>query len=378
MVRLHLPISLSILVGLVGGCRARPAEDPHEGVDDTADDSGVQGDTGDTGDTGGTGPPRLDRALLAPPDGWYAASYHTVEPGRGLAWERDMAFRIENFTVPQVYVRPDGILVMLATSMTTPEAGRWYLTSPDGLEWTPASESLLDDSDFPVNCGNRLEDGFLLPTSDHGFRLVLEGTLLDEKSDRTIWRRWCQATSPDAIGFTPIGDYFYEGSPNDAHVPSVPSPFLLADGSALVYYVGDLYNDASRQGNGIRIARVPDGGDHAEPWASANVLPAGHVDPMPVYLEGGGLRLYHTMSSQTPEVGPGPGVAESGDASTFTPPVRLLEGEGNCNDPKGGECLLDPVYLRLPDGTMLLYFTWLRSDAEGRTSFGIGRAFATD
>jgi len=332
----------------------------------------------DTRDTGPGSLPTVDRALLAPPEGWYAASYHTVEPGRGLTWERDTSFQIRNFTVPSIFVRPDGTFVMLATSMLAPARGRWYLTSPDGLRWTPADGPIFAPDDFPLDCGNRLEDGFLLPTRDDGYRLVLEASLLDEVTDQTKWRRWCQATSADAVGFEPLGTYLYEGSPNDGGLAAVPSPIPLNDWSTLVYYVGDLYSAASAEGDGIRIARVADGADHAEPWARTNVLAQHLVDPMPVYLEGGGVRLYMTMSSHEPGIGASPGYAETDDGTTFTEPVRFLATDGPCADGVSGECLLDPVYLRLPDGRMVLYFTRLVSEPGELTTPTIGRAFATD
>jgi hypothetical protein len=44
----------------------------------------------------------------------------------------------------------------------------------------------------------------------------------------------------------------------------------------------------------------------------------------------------------------------------------------------GGECLLDPAFLRLPDDRLVLYFTRLQSVERGGFTARIERAFATD
>ena len=88
------------------------------------------------------------------------------------------------------------------------------------------------------------------------------------------------------------------------------------------------------------------------------------------------MRLYHTAHA-TGE-GPGPGYADTVDGVNFTPATQLIFPVGACLTVEGGECLLDPAYLRLDDGTMLLYFTWLDLDQAGSGALGIGRAIATD
>jgi len=325
----------------------------------------------------------LDPDLLVPPDDFWQARHFTVEPERGLEWQRDAEFRLDMFTVPHIFVAGDGSFVMLATKMDDPE-GRWYLTSTDGLEWTAAEAPIFLPTDFPQDCGNRLEDGTLVVDSDGSYRLLLEGTELDEDTDRTSWRAWCQATSADGLSYQVAEGYFYEGSDNDGGLPSVPSSLHLSDWSALIYYMGDIYSEVGGlAGNGIRVARRWADDDFASPWITSNILPSNQLDPMPVYLEGGGVRLYHTSTLQPPDqpeahLGPAPGYTDSADAANFDPPQRIIGGSGNCLDPSGGECLLDPAFLRLDDGTLVLYFTWLDGVGSGDWSLGIGRAFATD
>ncbi len=346
-------------------------------------------DSGDTGDPW-PGLEDLGPEQLQPPDGLWQARHFIVPQGRGLVWERDEDFFIDNMTVPHIVVRGDGSFMMMATNMADPR-GRWSLDSEDGVEWTPADQALFLSEDFPQDCGNRIEDGTVIYARDGSYRLLLEATQLDEEIGRTDWRAWCQASSSDGMSFEPLAGYFYEGSDQDDMLPSVPTPLHLQNWSALIYYMGDIYSEHGgyENGNGIRIAQMAADDDHAEPWITKNVMPAGQMDPMPAYLEGGGMRLYHTSTlpidgDDSPNPGPGPGYAETSDGQTFTPAERLLDVEGNCFDRQGGECLLDPFFLHLDDGTLLLYYTYLLVD-EGSggqptemLKIGIGRARALD
>ncbi len=340
----------------------------------------------DTGD-GWPGLEDLGPEQLTPPISLDKARFLTVPTDRGLVWERDEDFLLDNFTVPHVVIRDDGTFMMMATNMEDPE-GRWSLDSDDALSWTAAEQALFLPDEFPQDCGNRIEDGTVLYLEDGGYRLLLEGTELDEDTDLTDWRVWCQARSDDGHSWEATEGIFYAGGPADGDLPSVPTPFTLSNWDALIYYMGDLYGEVGGfgDGNGMRIASVDAGADHAEPWIEENILPEGQVDPMPVYLEGGGLRLYHT--STVPygggggRAGPGPGLTETSDGQTFGEVTRLIDTDGHCFEPTGGECILDPFFLHLDDGTMVLYYTYLNVDNSGEfpdwLSVGIGRAFAVD
>lgn len=346
-------------------------------------------DSADTGDPW-PGLDALGPAQLQPPDGLWQARHFTVPAQRGLVWERDEDFFIDDMTVPHIVVRGDGSFLMLATNMADPH-GRWSLDSDDGLTWTASERALFLPGDFPQDCGNRIEDGTVIYAQDGSYRLLLEATQLDKETGWTDWRAWCQASSTDGLSFEPAEGYFFEGSDQDDGLISVPTPLHLRNWDALIYYMGDIYSELGgyEHGNGIRIAHAQAGADQAEPWITDNVLPAGQMDPMPVYLEGGGMRLYHTSTEpfegdDSTFPGPGPGFAESGDGQTFDPALRLLEVEGNCFEQAGGECLLDPFFLRLDDGTLLLYYTYLLVEQPGgdqppqTVKLGIGRARALD
>ena len=146
-----------------------------------------------------------------------------------------------------------------------------------------------------------------------------------------------------------------------------PSALPLADGSHVVYYVGDLYG-----WGGIRALRLSADGQAVSAQIEGALLSADHVDPDPVYLQGGGLRLYLTYG-----LSGGAGYADTQDLSSFGEPAQLIANTSDCAYP-GGLCLLDPAFLRLPDGELALYFTEVVQGEEGKQSFSIKRAFATD
>ncbi len=304
---------------------------------------------------------------LSPPSWLWQAEAFTVEPERGLQWELDQEFSIQDHSVPNIYLRGDGSYVMMATRMDQAEV-RWSFSGPDGLSWTAAAQALISPDDFGTDCGNRFEDGNVLYLQDGSYLLLVEGSQYDDdESARPKWRRWCLASSPDGAQFQPLDLVLFEGGEGDAEQISVPSALPLADDSHVVYYVGDLYG-----WGGIRALRLPADGRTVSARIDGALLSAAHVDPELVYLQGGGFRLYLTYGLTG-----GAGYADTWDLTSFGEPVQLVANASDCAFP-GGLCLLDPAFLRLPDGELALYYTEVAQAEDGQQSFSIKRAFATD
>ena len=265
-----------------------------------------------------------------------------------------------------------------------PASGRWrtQLTPSDGVADPHGLLSALLASVRAA--GGRVRCGVSARLGDEGELWLRDGDgerLVRCEAVMAAPGAWARELLP--LPAQPLRRHLFV-SEDDGGLPSVPSSLHLSDWSALIYYMGDIYSEVGGlAGNGIRVARRWADDDFASPWITSNILPSNQLDPMPVYLEGGGVRLYHTSTLQPPDqpeahLGPAPGYTDSADAANFDPPQRIIGGSGNCLDPSGGECLLDPAFLRLDDGTLVLYFTWLDGVGSGDWSLGIGRAFATD
>ena len=310
---------------------------------------------------------------LAPPEWFDYARYYTVPPDRGLVWERDPDFVLEGFSVPAIVVEPDGSYTLLATNMFDP-VGRWRLTSPDAENWTADDEALLTGEDFSVDCGNRLPDAAILYRPD-SYHIVMEGAQL-ENTGITSWRGFCHASSPvtTPLNYTTLPDYFLEmpEDENGEHQPSVPTFLPTYDDDALLYFVDAV--DSPEYHGGIRLAHVTTASMSVEVLVTDNLLDDADVDPDPIYLEGGGIRLYHTHG-----IGGGPGYTDTFDGTTMGEDTELIVPNGSCNEStEGGECILDPYFLHLPDDRLVMYFTVAKIDDRGDIVPQIQRAWAQD
>jgi hypothetical protein len=143
----------------------------------------------------------------------------------------------------------------------------------------------------------------------------------------------------------------------------------------LLYYVAAW--DAP-DGNAIR-AGISYDGETFQPLSGGNVFLQHRVDPDVVRVDGGpGLRMYHTIWREGH-----PGWAEGSDPLTFEDMGALPNLQDNSyhpgQDPEPGDlALFDPSYLRLPDGTMVMYLGAWYTGHDGWTLSYVWRAVAMD
>lgn len=335
-----------------------PGDSAHTG------ETGHSGETGDTGDTGDSSDTGLPEGGLAPPD-WLAeeAAHFTVGRDEGWEWERDEDWQIEDAAVPQVFVAPDGRYGMFLTNMdgSNDTAGRTVYWSEDGLDWAPGGVFLWP-SDLGNECGTRLEDATLWHAEPSRWVLVVEGVFQDGEATGGEPRIFCALESRDGEAWSRVDEPTFRGETTEDRV-SVPMILAREEGARL-WYNGDLLGRAA--GPGIRVADI-DGVDHTVTVLSAGpMLDEMQVDPAPVYRAGGGVRLYHTWFADD-EITSGIGAVEL-DPEGLAPAGEdrlLVPSRGsNCGKEREGECLMDPTFLALPDGTLLLYFTALETEGE--------------
>jgi len=154
--------------------------------------------------------------------------------------------------------------------------------------------------------------------------------------------------STDGLAWTKEGGIRYQPGTLDDSISSVASLAQVKDSVWRMYYVGDFYRT-----NGARTAISNDWGWTWKTESNGNILRRGDVDPQPVYLTDGGIRLYHRTGFNTP------GSAKSGVAytdskdglhfDTLTTKLIIADTVGD------GMMKLDPSVIRFGDGTVLCY-----------------------
>jgi hypothetical protein len=367
--------------------------------EDTAVDSPPEGDTDTDADSDTDADADTDTdtdtdvyhypELMTPADWAWQMDYFTVPADRGLIWELDEDFFLPNVAVPEPFVMPNGNYGMLVTQMGAPQhqmpRGLWV--SNDGHDWAQFGIFGHPDEFTEVYCGNRLNDAAVWVQYEDSYRVIYEGMYdvgLDHgphTADPDPFYFLCHGTTSDFETMTPADDYLWEGSFVGEEM-SVPAVLSASDGSGVLFYNGDMSAETP-EGPGIRAVAVEQDTLLVTQLAADPILPRPFVDPTPIFVEGGGIRVYHTIfTEEDPDYQAGIGLVHLDDSfQTTDDPVQALISDGDCEleEASFGECLMDPAYLRLPDGTMMLFMTALYiPDDHGMPVIGIKRAIAVD
>ena len=304
----------------------------------------------------------------------------SVEPERGLSWEVDDSFLLNGHTVPTILVLHGGGYRMFTSS---PQRGTISIHgSDDGIEWSELPLRLTA-AELPELCGEvlldvsvrYLDDGHYLLQAETWSRpegvMNIGHAVIEDASQSENPVTICGWRSIDGDNWAPVMSKLFE--PDDSSWPSGFEVLGVGADSAL-YYV-DTYPDL----DAIRLA-VVSGDSVGEAGSRRTLLERSHVDPDPVSIVGGGVRLYHTHTALTGELG----FADSDDGVNFGVDSGLIGLSGQtCYTPPErpspeDQCMFDPFYLRLPNGQMTLYFGLFQTLADGRERKGVGRAFAVD
>ena len=303
---------------------------------------------------------------------------------RGHSWQEDPSFFLEGHTVPSFVHLRDGSHLMLST----PQKRRGTLSihhSTDGRTWQ--ARGMLPTHLLGPECGRMFLDAAAQPLPDGRIRLLVEGWSTEHglahpaasgppKPGDDPGTRLCALLTEDGHSWQA------EGSgpllPTDGSTwPSVPSVFTDPQSGAPTLFFADTYPGR----DAVRRAQSPDG-THFAPDSAPRVLPERHVDPEPIAVQGTTrLRLYHTFDALSGELG----IAESDDGGQSFHGVARLDGLSGqtCHTPPEQPsppdlCFLDPAFIALPDGTLMLYYSRFQTTAGGQEVIGIGRAVATD
>lgn len=297
-----------------------------------------------------------------------------IKTVNGLVWARDEGFLLSGHTVPTVLAVREGFLMFTSA----PQRGQIALhRSQDGVSWTPGGS--LDLGGLPAECGRTALD-VSVQRIESGYRVIVETWLrpsgLMDPSGRAAPQEesptvLCALESTDAERWVPVEDPL--GWPGLSK--SWPSGLeFVGEASPDVFYFVDTFPDL----DGIRRGQLENGVLTAL-GKRATLLPEAHVDPMPVALAEGGVRLYHSRSLEGILA-----VADSKDGQNFgeSRPLKGLSGQV-CHAPPErpsppDTCFLDPSLVQAVDGRLVMYFSVFESLPGGVERRGIGRAFAVD
>jgi hypothetical protein len=321
---------------------------------------------GGCGSTGSEGAAEL--GAFSPENSWEQGL--SVSASKGLVWQRDSGFLIAGHTVPTLLILDNGYRMF----SSAPQRGQIATHfSTDGVQWEPGPN--LELGAQSEACPGMALDLSVLRVSG-GYQLIVETWangrgLMDPTGlaapQRESPTRFCTWTSTDGDLWVPGGPLRWKDA--EATWPSGLEGFQ-SEGVNALYYV-----DTHPELDGIRRAQLQ--GDAVLAGARKTVLPEAHVDPNPVHLLEGGVRLYHTQV-----LAGALAYADSKDGLVFGNSVALkgLSGQLCYTPPERPSapdaCFLDPFFIRLPDNRQLLYFSLFETLPGGVERRGIARAWS--
>jgi hypothetical protein len=255
--------------------------------------------------------------------------YFTLKPEEGKSFRLDSAAIIPRASVPGINIANDGRVIL---GYAGGPGGRGQATTTNnGRTFTPLANFVRAQAG----------DGAFIYLPDGRTRYVAEEPLRTSTPQRHK-SRLVSWISHDGINWSREPGVRYQPGAEDDSIASVPAALQVADSAWRVYYVGDWYRT-----NGTRTASSTDWGWTWQPEAKKNILRNHDVDPHPVYLTNGQIRIYHRHMTA-----PGGIAFTDGDGLRFdTTQTQLVLADGA----KGLGLLLDPAVIKFPDGEVACY-----------------------
>lgn len=261
--------------------------------------------------------------------------YFTLALDEGKEWIVDSTAIIPNAGVPGLNITNDNRVIL---GWGGAPGGRGAGTTNDfGKTFTP-----LTGIQKPMQI-----DGGFVYMNDGRTRFVTEepapnNTPQKHRSRIVSW------ISSDGLNWTKESGIRYQPGSEDDSISSVTSVIQVNDTTWRMYYVGDFYRT-----NGARTAISTDEGWKWRRESNGNILRRGDVDPNPVYLSDGSIRLFHRNGFNSP--GPtrsGVAYTDSRDGLTFdTLTTRMIVADSAV----GGMLKLDPTVIKYPNGDIACY-----------------------
>ncbi|HEX9934996.1 MAG TPA: hypothetical protein VGB38_07340, partial [bacterium] len=257
--------------------------------------------------------------------------YFTLAPEEGTAFTVMTTPVVPQASVPALNATNAGKLVLTASGIQGLQA---YEVSNDGKNYTP------------LTIQNRGADGTFIYLSDGRTRCIAPEPSPNDTQQKHRNRIVSWISSDGTSWIKETGIRFQPGVEDDS-IAGVPSVIQVKDSLWRMYYVGDFYKT-----NGIRTAFSSDWGWTWQLESKTNILKKGDVDPHPVYLTDGRIRLYMRTGYYAPNAQSGIGYCESADGLHFdTTETRIVVTDDQV--PSMLKC--DPAVVKLPNGTVACY-----------------------
>ncbi len=255
-------------------------------------------------------------------------SFFTLKPEEGRVFTLESTAIIPAASVPGINIANDGRVILGYAG----QGGRGQATtSNQGRAFTPLTNFARAQAG----------DGAFIYLPDGRTRYITEEPLRTSTPQRHK-SRLVSWISYDGINWGREAGGRYQPGAEDDSIASVPAALQVADSVWRVYYVGDWY-----RANGTRTAISTDWGWTWRPESQKNVLRNHDVDPHPVYLTNGKIRIYHRNMKA-----PGGIAFTDGDGVAFdTTLTKLLLADGTANV----GLLLDPAVIKFPNGEVACY-----------------------
>ncbi len=255
--------------------------------------------------------------------------FFTLAPEEGISFSLDTTAVIPNASVPGPNIANDGRVIL---GYAGGPGGRGQaVTSDNGRSFTRLTGYT------PAMAG----DGAFVYLPDGRTRFITEEPLLTSTPQRHK-SRLVSWISHDGINWSREPGVRYQPGAEDDSIASVPAALQVVDSVWRIYYVGDWYRS-----NGTRTAISTDWGWTWRAESARNILRDHDVDPHPVYLSDGRIRIYHRHMRA-----PGGIAFTEGDGLVFdTTRTQLLLPDG-VGFPG---LLLDPAVVKFPNGDVACY-----------------------
>lgn len=259
-------------------------------------------------------------------------SLFTLEPNEGTRFTINPTPILDTGGVPILHIAPDTSIIL--TSAFGPQI-KVFRVKNNGKTYEQIFNSF------------RPGDGGFVYLPDGRIRFLYEQPAPNSTPQKHRSQIRSKISNDGITWIDEAGIRYLPGLADDS-IASVPSIIQIQDSIWRMYYVGDWYNT-----NGIRTAISTNWGLSWSAESVHNILRKGDVDPHPVYLTNGKIRLYfrNGFGSGIPE-NFGISYCESSNGLNFdTTQIKLILKDSDM--PVSSK--LDPAVIKFPNGDIACY-----------------------